>query len=329
MTLKKLSIFIISASLLTSMSLMAKVKSGPETGGGGDPLEIEAEVYPDSTGLEAATKYALNIVQQSKMNDQFKNDFATEMSSLKSENKFKLLPAIIILARGAGPQGYLAPENLNKFISLGGMTKFTKGSNIYLAKRVMTYSTPELAAVVLHEILHHVLDLSLSKDEAFVSEMTTSLMKGSINNEFTRIFKNGGDFRAEKISRNAFLDSSNVIEPGMVIIKYGWKDQQNPSWFLIEQDFRKELEQNLPENLANLSIHGLTNIIIKTAWATKRKYDKFLISNWTNIQNEVVSFIKKINPEFSGNFFCKKEPKFYQKDCSIENQVTIGEMLKP
>lgn len=317
-------------SMLISTNLLAKNKSGPETGGGGDPLEIEAVKFTDMEALEKAILYVSSSLSKAQLSSDFKLDIINEMNALKSEDKFRLLPAIIILAPGTGPSGYAVPENLNLFISLGGMTKFEKGSNIYLSNRVLTYSTVEMATVVLHETLHHLLNIGLSEDEAFVTKAAKAIIKNEDLSFIQKAILLRGNFNSTSIPLNAFLDSSNMREVAMSCVKIGWKDQMSPAWKPFEKLLEDKILYNLPPNLIESSFYSVSDKLSASIRAVKpnglNSTENAICS--FRIIKAIEEFAKKVKPEYSGTKYwgCYKTNPV-SGSCKKENQVMMKDLF--
>lgn len=86
---------------------------------------------------------------------------------------------ITILGPGAGPNGYAYPQDIHSFVSLGAMTQIEMGAPIYFSERVIRYTSEELAKLLTHEIIHHLVPPDASRDEIFVESLAESVMTGT------------------------------------------------------------------------------------------------------------------------------------------------------
>lgn len=243
------------AVLALSFTLIAPVFAGSESGGGSDPLEIVAKPYSDSVQLLAAIKLAQDKIQASSLKDEYKDSFLSDLNALASSNKFKTLPAMIIMGGGQQDGGYELPADADRFISLGGMTKFEAGAPVYFAERVKEYTVEKLAHLVIHEVFHHILPAGLKNDEKFVELITTAVDSGVEDERIEKAFLVHGFYRKDYISRESFIKA--YLDPSI----HGHKVDR-------EKMMRIRLPYHLPANLAGLSIYKTIDLIYESMRVT-------------------------------------------------------------
>lgn len=160
-------------------------------GHGGDPFEVYAETYPDQTKLDAGLTRALTVVTSSVLPASLKNEIAGEISTLRAASKFLYLESLLVVQVEA-PDTYRIPTDLRTFTALGGMTSHERGSPVYLSKRTLGYTTDEFARLVIHEVLHHVLEDTLAESEPFINALASDLWAtGGGNERIIRALENG------------------------------------------------------------------------------------------------------------------------------------------
>jgi hypothetical protein len=166
----------VGSSTAESSASSIENSAGGFNGGGGDPRLIKAISYPDLAGLDRAIELVQTSLTSSQYSDEFKGRINDEILSLKNCDKFKMLPYLIILGPGMGPEGYALPNDAGSFIALGATTDFKIGATVFMAERLQKYNTEDLANVILHEAIHHVMPLALSEDEDFVRDLSNSII---------------------------------------------------------------------------------------------------------------------------------------------------------
>jgi hypothetical protein len=183
-----------------------------------------------------------------------------------------MLSSLIILGPGSGPEGYNVPQDAYRFIALGGMTEIKTGAPVYFSERVTHYSTDELAKVLLHEVIHHVISQGLSEDEVYVNDLTGSILSGVQSEALAKSFIYSSYFRKDYISKKQLLDAINIV---------GFADDtwDTTRWFIgslwgnksdikvrkekLVHRWRKEIEERLPENLADLPASQFLDVLLE------------------------------------------------------------------
>ncbi len=279
---------------------------GTESGGGGDPMLMESEVYPDPRGLDLAIEFSERAVRNSLHSQTIKDAFLTELAQLEAQNKFRMLPAIIVLGAGDGPGSYSSSLRQDKFVTLSGITLMSKGTNIYLAKRILGSPTHVLGSLIVHEVLHHILPIGLSEDEEFVDKITKTIITKSLDADVNRGLRAKGFFKPGKISRTSFLESSQLQKE---TISYFMKEQSSSiyhikvplhEWQQTELSLLKAFEKAIRPNISGMTFFEFHKEIYdevkkvlpeKTSRPVIENYHGFLktiITNWT----------KRVNPRF-------------------------------
>lgn len=160
-------------------------------GHGGDPFEVYAESYPDQTKLDAGLTRALTVVTSSVLPASLKNEIVGEISTLRAASKFLYLESLLVVQVEA-PDTYRIPTDLRTFTALGGMTSHERGSPVYLSKRTLAYTTDEFARLVIHEVLHHVLEDTLAESETYINALVSDLWAtGGGSERITKALENG------------------------------------------------------------------------------------------------------------------------------------------
>lgn len=209
-------------SLSTRVSLKERKEERRKSIGGGDPggghpLLVKAVSYPDQAGLNRAIALALSRLQASHYPQEFKNQLALEITTLKEADLFRFLPELILLQSLEGSE---LEQNKSEeidiaddmvFTSLGAITWLKPGTAVIFSNRATKYDTEALAELLLHEVIHHVAPISLSKDDTFVEDLAQSIVSGETDADLDLAFKIGTYFRPGMISRDQFWDAMEVI----------------------------------------------------------------------------------------------------------------------
>lgn len=179
--------------IMSLFSLTAPAMAERE-GHGGDPIQVIAKPYPQEAQLNEAIGIAkTKIIAVSYSND-FTARMVTELDALKTAGQYFLLPDIILLGPSGGDSetaGYTLPTDANTFISLGGMTETEVGAPVYLAQRVLSYSSEELAGLLAHEVAHHIIAKPLAANEDFVTDLQKSIENGLKTKALERAMTSG------------------------------------------------------------------------------------------------------------------------------------------
>lgn len=294
---------------------VSTVFAGAGSSGGGDPLEINATAFEDMKLLTGATDLAKSKIAKSFLSEIARSQYMQESDELIANNKFKVLPSIILVG-DEEQEGYTLPAEANRFIALGGMTKFQAGANVYLAERVQKYSQERLSKLVMHEILHHILPAGLTGDEKFVDELTSAIVKESADPKLVKAIALGFSPSAVYINRDAFLKAAKIDE----LLEYCQSRFDRD-----KSDFLTPFRKSLPENLASLTIyefeHKLSEIgnqMHVNSRQTIEAYKGLLLRN----------LAVRINPESravkSPDFGCATKLSL-MSFCKIENFVKMSE----
>lgn len=180
---------------------------GADAGGGGDWEKIYAQEYPKRELLSQALQMAYEEILNTRYPDIFKALLLEELQSLAEDNKFKYIPSLFFIEQslpGLQPQQRQLTE---EFGSLGAFTPFKPKAFVFLSARTLEYSIEQLSKLVTHEIVHHVLDYSLTTNEEIVNEITRSIFDKTIDE------KTGEKLRHPSVLQNTQDNFCRLTDP--------------------------------------------------------------------------------------------------------------------
>jgi hypothetical protein len=244
--------------------LFANAAFAGTDGHGGDPLEIEAVEYPDSTGLAKAIGTIKAQLLISQYPDAFKQRILAEIESLRIEKKYLLVESLMVVREVTGAEGIALPKDLKTFKSLGALTGDHSGDPIYFSSRVLRYVDAKLAELILHEVAHHLVTPALSEDEEFIVAFAASVTKGTYDVAIDKAIRTG------IYVRNGIIPGKQFAEfMGKTAIKRLMYDFHHNKQYASVEDFyscsMSNLIKNIPENVHALSLRKLSYIVDKAA----------------------------------------------------------------
>jgi len=240
--------------LILSLLLVSSALASEGAGGhGGDPFEVYAQPFPDQRQLDNALEKIELRVNESGYSSNLKAKILSEVTNLKEKNKFLYLESLIILPMGEGADQMASPNDLRAFIGLGAMTGSRPGDTIYFSKRALTYPSNELARLILHEVIHHLVPENLSRDEVFVEELAEALMLGKYDRVLQTAFDNGLNLREGQLDAVQLYD----FYISTVFKKNDCKDYAEPKVCL---DMRKEFVAKILKRLKIPMVNGTANL---------------------------------------------------------------------
>lgn len=210
---------LLTGALAFCLTMFSAVYANDRDSGGGDPLEIAATPYPNPESLDQAVALLRSKIEVSQYSADFKNRFTAEMDILKADGKYLYLPVLIVLGPGAGPEGYTLPQDIHRFVTLGAMTKILPGTPIYFSERVTKYSTEDLARVIAHEIIHHLVEPDVSRDETFVEALAGSIIREEYSRNLAFGIQSGVIVRKDFVSTVSLCRT--VVESLLKTLKMG------------------------------------------------------------------------------------------------------------
>ena len=158
--------------------LLAK-GGGADAGGGGDPERVAVAEYPERNKLAKALKLALEKVNQCRYADIFKILVSDEIQKLAEGNRFKYIPTLFFIDQTNTAKRSGQKSATEEFGSLGAMTAFQSDAFVYLSTKTLQYTNDQLAKLLLHETLHHILSYSLTTNDDLVEKLALSIFDSS------------------------------------------------------------------------------------------------------------------------------------------------------
>ena len=325
-------------NLLFLLSLGAYVPrdslAGPViSDGGGHPLLVIAQPYPRPDQLDRAFKRVIQAIYQSNAPESLRAAVIVEYDTLRSQDKFKLLPEILIVT--SGPEGHIKPSDPTHFISLGGMTANQAGAHVFFSQRVTDYDDDKLADLILHEILHHVLPIRAAEDEAFVHTLAGTILNGRIDHRQqvairTGIVMRDGYISGHGLARWLALNFKRQIEQRYV--PEHWDSQVE----VLDQ----ALQKSLGENISGLTASELINRKIVPALYSSRITaalgDAGRLQVWGLSHDAVFALALTIDPTNPlanrlsyDSGYCKKKINWVLgQRCTQEDQLMVDELVR-
>jgi hypothetical protein len=301
---------LLAIQLLTFSTVFASSSGGAIAGGGGDPIEQTAEVFQELEKLNLAKSTIQEKLNKTDIPDSFKESFLNEFDSLLNQQKFKVLPALIILGAGNGPETYSLPHDADTFLSLGGMTGLQKGASIYLSERVTKYDGTRFTRLILHEVLHHVLITSLSKNEFFVNLFTNEIMIENISDKVKIAIMKGYFFTDDNVDLDQFINFVGLNEDFKSFASDGLKNY---------------LRINLGQNISNQSINSTFDYFSLAFEKYNPAYQPYMRKKMYKNMNELALLQSGVQLDKEGFFsWGCKEKIFYMQNC--KNPFKISEI---
>ncbi len=310
--------------------------AGAGSSGGGDPLEISAQPYPDQAQLASAIDLAKEKITAAPYAGEFKQKLAQEIDSLAATGQYKYLPALIIIGRAEGVEGYPLPQDLDRFLSLGGMTRLSPGASVFFTERVTHYSFDQFAELVIHEAIHHIVSRALSEDEEFVEDLTRSITEGHATNALELAIKYGvyissrgkilGSQFAEALLKAGFLNYSICH---LYLDGCHYQSLQDQVFHSVGQHLGKD-------DVSNLPLDDLISRLAKSIGsATRETTLDELRSIRLTLTGEILRYALTLDPSNElakrGEFTCKKTDGFFAGFfgiCSDEDRVRVKDFFR-
>ena len=158
--------------------LMAK-GGGADAGGGGDAERVAVEEYPERVRLVKSIELVIEKVNTCHYADVFKILVRDEIQKLAEGNKFKYIPTLFFIDQVSAAKQSGQKSATEEFGSLGAMTPFQSDAFVYLSAKTLKYSNEQLAKLLLHETLHHILSYSLTTNDDLVEKLALSIFDSS------------------------------------------------------------------------------------------------------------------------------------------------------
>ena len=149
--------------------------AGNWSGGGGDPIPVKVEAFPDQKMLDGAIALLKQKIQETPFIEEFKTAFLNDLITLEQNKAFLFVPELFAVGFSRYPGDY------NRLVSNGAMTEFKQGSPIYFSKQALKYDSRSLARVIAQEIPHHIFKTKFGRDEVFVNALGTYIVEGGEN----------------------------------------------------------------------------------------------------------------------------------------------------
>ncbi len=151
---------------------------GGWTSGGGDPIEVKVQHFPNQKILDDAIELLIDKVSETRFTQRFKDAFINDLRGIQKKNHFFYIPELF--AVGFNRHG----GDYTKLVSNGAMTDFTREGAIYFSKQAIKYDAKTLARVIAQEIPHHIFKGRFQKNEVFANNLGTYLItQGEIPQE--------------------------------------------------------------------------------------------------------------------------------------------------
>jgi len=289
--------------------------------GGGDSIAIEAISYPDVTALRQALDVAQRKLQASAYPEEFKKEILAEMKELEAADEYRYLPEIIIFPVRKGElQDDDMPTDSHTFKSLGGLTWYSLGSTVIFSKRVTQYTSDEFAALLLHEVIHHILPMALSKDDDFVTELAKSIVSGQHKPRLAQALQLKAYFRPAMISRDQLWDAIDSSTGGLLTyaVKKYMCLQNVTCQKMAAPVVKARFMSHLPKNLNQVRVGVVANAIAK---AFERKELATPIDSGINIVSaHLASAMNKLAKQTNPNAPDLQEG-FFEKNEEIHNML--------
>lgn len=299
-------------------------------GNGGDALEITAEPYPDQNMLNQAVSLAANKLLSSQYPNPFKQEMLSEINQLFVNNKFLMLPTILILGKGSVSEDYTLPMDADRFISLGAMTKPTSGSSVYFAKRVLGYKIDQFTELLMHEVIHHVVSFYARVDEVFVESLAQSIMNRTHSRALEFVLTHGIVIRKNFVSGKGLVYEiiKNILERERVKNEDKVRILNNMDLSFIPQNIASgHLSRSYTESLQSQVVRVLGPY-----------GDDIRVPEWASImidtQDILLDLAKEVDPKNpwvqkwikNGFSSCKKKVGFFQT-CAVNNLILIQDLF--
>lgn len=179
------------------------VEKGTSSTGGGGARILKSDPYPNQEKLRAAIEIVKNRIDSSQLPHEFKLVVIAEISFLMSNEKIRSLPALVDFQKTSA--GYPQPEDSLHFLSFAGISEKTPHSPITFSSiEHQRMDELQVAASVLHEVLHNVLSIELSNDEEFVKDLHEAIISNTVTKHLNFAIKEGAYLK--NLGKNLKLD---------------------------------------------------------------------------------------------------------------------------
>jgi hypothetical protein len=269
-------------SLLSPIGAIALEREGHA----GSPEEVEADPFPNPGALKEALGVMGAKVAASALPLELKEKITSESAELLRDQKFYSLPAIVLRILRQSKDSSTG-QSKARYIDLGGYTDSEPGAPVYLSRRVAKYGVDQLAPIVSHEILHHVVSRALANDEDFLDALNAAIFDGVIPPAVSFALRTGLYLQPGQISADQFLDFFHVTQAAAF---YGSR-VKNPD------DLKAALRGKLLHNIAEMPVAQFTDSLVWAAVGEKwwgKIVPEYLIPEAAKL---VLKTAKDLNPE--------------------------------
>lgn len=188
-------------TVLSSNAALALEREGHA----GSPAEVEADPFPNQDALKGAIDALQAKLAESTLPPELKEKVTQEATELLRAQKFYSLPAIVLRFLRQSKDSATG-QNKARYIDLGGYTDSEPGAPVYLSRRVAKYGVDQLAPIVSHEVLHHVVSPALASDEDFLDDLNAAIFNGVIPPAVSFALRTGLYLKPNQIRTDQFLD---------------------------------------------------------------------------------------------------------------------------
>lgn len=297
------------SSLFFFTSILAPTTGVAEAGGagpgGGDPFTVDAVVFPDKQKLDDAIVLINSKIAESRLPAHLKVAVTIEARELREHGLYRYLESIIVLP-GSAPEGYQAPQDANRFLALGAMTATHAGAAVYFSKRALVHEPKRFAALLLHELLHHVLSEGLRQNESFVELLSQDVISGAVSDADAKAINRKFYPTAEFVSSRELFDLFDDVvgietlcrasNRKIIFGVFGRGQKRICETGAYRESVKKEFLASLPLNIAEMTTYDVRQAMAQVLNnAISDSYAGPIL-----VQNFLV-YIK--NPNFQGSIF--------------------------
>lgn len=225
-----MKILILALMLVSAFSVTAHDK-----GNGGGQYEVLAVDFPDQSLLVNAVKLIKEKTLKSRINQAFGKRIIAEAEVLLKTNSYRYIDRDITDVNGEKITAYKA------------WTTNMRASLIFFTKETLYLPQDKFSALMLHEILHHLLPLALSDDEELVNGITDEIIFQTSCDNCHKALEDGIYIRKNKIL------ATQVIEAWDFAIK-------NQGWCINEVETDELLHSICENNMKELVFSFYTKI---------------------------------------------------------------------
>lgn len=229
---------------------------GADIGGGGDWEKSMTEEYPKRDFLAQALQLAYEQIENSSYPEIFRTLLIDELQNLAKNNKFKFTPALFFIEQSVAGQKNDQHDAIEEFGSLGAFTAFKPGAQITFSSRTLDFTIPQFSKLITHEIIHHILSYSLTKNEDLVSTLTDTILgKKNLNPSLASKITNISSLQDEMGTGCKLTDPLTAEK----IIHYEL-DRVSP-YSLAEHD-----QDNTMQKISDLTLNQLSILARDSMW---------------------------------------------------------------